>query len=173
MIPTQRRQPGVSLRKIAPIITKNGISSCIIKAVAEASRPESPVNVRLYCKVADMKEISSNIRICPPLGLINQTKAKAVTLKRKAISKIGGKCAIAAFANTSPIPQTIATPSPRAISIKRAFIGQCNLGVFRFRAITGASISRFYAKAASRAISTISPKLRSRSAEGRASWVTR
>ena len=126
-MPTQRRHPGVSLRKIAPIITKKGISSCMIKAVADALRPERPENVRLYCKVADMNEIINRLVSWFLVGVINQTRTAAVTVKRNAISKIGGKCEMAAFAKTKPSPHTKATPSPSAMSNNLEFIQHCTL----------------------------------------------
>jgi hypothetical protein len=72
--------------------------------------------------VADMNDIKNKVRIWLIAGLTNQTRAAAVTVKRNAINRIGGKCKIAAFAKTKPNPHTRATPSPSAISISLDFI---------------------------------------------------
>ena len=52
----------------------------MIKAVADALRPERPENVRLYCKVADINEIINRLVSWFLVGVINQTRTAAVTV---------------------------------------------------------------------------------------------
>jgi len=69
------------------------------------------VKVRLYWMAAATMAILK-IAINLPLGKgANQTKTNAVSEKRKAINKIGGKWFIAPFANTKPNPHKSGTVS--------------------------------------------------------------
>ena len=80
------------------------------------------MKVRLYCTPAATSETAQIRPICPHGGRTNQTRARAATAKRHAISRIGGKCSSAALAKTMPMPQTSATATPIAMSTGRSSI---------------------------------------------------
>ena len=108
-MPNHLRRPGFSPSSSAPSMTRNGTSSCTMIAAIPASSPSRPVKVRLYWIAAPTMAIRNRLKKLPLGSGVKATRISAVSKKRKAINKIGGKSLIAPLVNTSPIAQASGT----------------------------------------------------------------